>query len=222
MNKIDRFLLSSILVALCVNIASNFISKLNNNIETYAGYLVVGSVFVWALLVVLKMVYNYFTDGKFAVEAFILNRNNELLVYKHNFHKKFIPPGGRVRNNEFPDIALVNRLNERVGLKDGDYSFNEILHPDFNVTNHNISSVKRLPVPFIIQKEIRKQRLFKKFHYDFIYVLNMSNNNITFPNNIYVPFKFVNMEALNRMVDSNETFPDVADTYQRILDKLNR
>lgn len=219
LNKWDRLLLITVLLALAVNIAASFFASLQNGVvQRYIGIAVVVIVVFWTISLVWRYSVNKITEGKYAVEAFILNGNKELLVYRHPYHNKFIPPGGRVRSNEFPEEALGKRLLERTGLSQDSYSFSQAFHPTLS-TQYALGSVERVQVPFIIQKEIRRQRFFKRFHYDFIYVLQLKDNTFTFPSNKYAPFSFVTFTMLEQMLARRETFPDVLDAYEKILGK---
>lgn len=218
----DRLMLVAILLALLVNIASTYISDIDPIIVKLVGNFVIAILAIWVLYFISKNIYESFTSGRMAVEALILNQENKLLLYKHPYHKKFIPPGGRVQNNELPDQALIRALRERVGLIEDDYNFHGIIHNRSRHTEGYLENVERVIAPFIIQKELRSQRLGKKYHYDFLYVLSLTNNNFVFPENKYKPFFFVDKNKLNEVRASNDTFPDVVDAYSRVLSILEK
>jgi hypothetical protein len=134
LTKFDRFLLVSVSVAILVKSAADYINGLNPSIRQVAGLFVLIILFFWVFLLTGRYLWYKLTEGKFAVEAFILNSKKELLLYKHPYHNRFIPPGGRTKGeNEFPDQALVRTLRERVGLREDSYKFSEIFHPDLVV-----------------------------------------------------------------------------------------
>lgn len=220
LTKLDRIILTGVILALITGISANYFGSVNHLLERIIGVLVLFVISTWLIILLSRAIFYKLTDGELAVEAFILNSNKELLLYKHPFHNKFIPVGGRVKRSEFPDKALERRLLERAGLARSAYHYNNVFHPDFNTSPFNLGHVQRIPSPFIIQKELRRQRLFKKFHYDFIYVIDLLDDKHVFPSNDYSPFRFVNLSMLSQLRNSNETFPDVLDTYDRILPLL--
>lgn len=221
LSKFDKYLMSSLLVATIINVGSTYIGAINPILQATLGYVLAFTVIISTCYIAIKITYKNITSGKLAVEAFILDDKNRLLFYSHPYHRIFLPPGGRVKGNEFPDQALENRLKERIGLKKEHYQFDKKLHPTFDEDN-NIGRVQRVPTPFIIQRELRKQRLFKSFHYDFIYVLNTAINiDQLSKTSKYEPLKFMNYDAVEKMVADRRTFPDVLDAYKRILAILN-
>jgi len=50
------------------------------------------------------------------VRAMILDKNNQVVLLKHNGMQKFTFPGGKVDNGEYPDDAIIRELSEEVGL----------------------------------------------------------------------------------------------------------
>jgi len=118
-----------------------------------------------------------------------------------------------------PHVALRDRLAERLGLDDSDWSFNERFHPglDFNVGN--VGNVQRVAAPFLVQRELEKQRAFVRFHYDFIYVLRL-NPGVRIAresSDLARTHTFVDLAQLREMVIQRQSFPDVLDAYTRVV-----
>lgn len=217
LNNFDRLVLASLLLATIVNIFSDYVIRNYQWVQNWLFPLVIIISVLWVASFLTRIVAMKVTAGRYAVEAYVLNEQYELLLYYHPFHHKHLPPGGRVYGSEFPDDALRNRLSQRLGLLPNDYTFVEAFHPDLNRKTGVIGNVERVPTPFMVQKEIHKQRAFVKFHYDFFYVLRLQTSNHVFPENEYKPVRFVDRDTLRQLVASRETFPDVFDAYERIL-----
>lgn len=221
LNNFDRLILIGLLLAAIVNIFSDYVSENYQQIQIILFPLVILSIVIWFLTMVGKVLLNKIMAGKYAVEVFVLNDKNELLVYYHPYHDKHIPPGGRVKDSEFPDETVKNRLQERVGLQPSDYTYHELFHPDLNPATKDIGKVERVPNPFIVQKEFRRQRGLKKFHYDYFYVLRLTNPKPTFLHSQYQPIRFVDKSTLEHMIASKKSFSDVLDAYERILNRIS-
>lgn len=213
----DRFIAVSILLAILVNIASNYYSGMNPAVIGVIGKTIVAILMIWAFRVVVIKVLEEFTAGRMAVEALILAPDDKLLLYRHPYHDNFIPPGGRISPKELPEDGLQRALKERVGLNETDFSFHPIIHNRNRHKVGHLGKVERVVTPFIIQKELKQQRLLKRFHYDFIYVLQLDDTIMQFPDNEYRPFKFVDLKELEEIERKKDTFPDVVDAYKRVL-----
>ena len=221
LNAFDRIILSSLLLSMIVNIFSDYVIQIFPNIQSLLFPAVVILIIIWSLYFAGKLIYDKYTMGRYAVEVFLLNDQNELLLYYHPYHKKYLPPGGRVNASEFPDDAVRNRLKERIGLQSGDFVFHELFHPNLNSSSHTLGKIERIATPFLVQKELITQRGHKKFHYDFFYVLRLTKLPSCFLDNEYQPIRFVSKDTLKDIILDKECFPDVMDTYERILKHLN-
>ncbi|HZB31616.1 MAG TPA: hypothetical protein VE465_15765 [Streptosporangiaceae bacterium] len=211
-----RFVLSIVVVGILVNLAADFLDTHfppARNILVYLAALVMAC---WALTLLTKFALSYFISGRYAVEALVLNSRDELLLYHHPHHKCMLPPGGRVKRTEFPNFALQNRLEERLGLTPNHYLFDPRFHGGLDANSGNLGEIERFAAPFLVQREIHRQRSFVKAHYDFIYVLKLRDDNVPLSPSRYRPVHFVDMAALQEMVAQKRTFPDVLDAYRRI------
>jgi ADP-ribose pyrophosphatase YjhB (NUDIX family) len=212
-----RFLVGVIAVGILVNLASDTIGDrfpYGKNVVVYLAALVVA---VWFIVIMLQVVRSYLIQGRYAVEALILNSNNELLLYRHPHHKCMLPPGGRIGRFEFPNDALQRRLEERLSLNSRAYKFDERIHDVADMNNGSIGEIQRFAAPFIVQRELHRQRGFVRFHYDFIYVLRMLDDNYEFDSPKYAPIRFFDLAALKEAAAQRRTFPDVIDAYERVL-----
>ena len=215
--RILQFIVSVVLAGVLVHLLGDEQAK------KYTGFShmlvqVVALVVVAALLVALmSLVITYITHGRYAVEALILNDADELLMCWHPHHKCMIPPGGRVGRTEFPHDAIRRRLQARIGLAATQYHFDPRFHHGLDSNSGDLGRVQRVAAPFMVQRELHKQRTLSRFHYDFIYVLRLSDPAPNFDKAKFAPVHFVNLGALEQMVAQRRTFPDVLDLYNRTL-----
>lgn len=212
----DRFMIVVVGMALVVNLLSTYLSGYPK-VVAVASYSLLAAIAVWMAFWGLRIVTGSVTAPMYAVETFILDSQNRLLLIYHPFHKKFVPPGGRIGRHEFPNEALCSRLEERIGLKTADFQFHPKIHQV--VSKAVIGRAEKVCPPFIIQKEKTRQRRWVKYHYDFIYVLQLLNEHVAFKDNAYSP-RWVSLPEMERIDADKESFPDVLDTYRVILDKV--
>jgi 8-oxo-dGTP pyrophosphatase MutT (NUDIX family) len=213
-----RFVLTIVVVGVLVNLSSQYLAERFPFIWRLTVQLAIIGLCVWGVFLAAQFAVAFLTSGKYAVEALILNHRDELMVYFHTYHKVMLPPGGRVKRSEFPNTALQRRLRERTGLQPHQYGFDERFHHGLDGNSGNLDRVQRVAAPFLVQQEMRRQRAFVRFHFDFIYVLKLKENSPTFDEAKYGPVHFVGLSALREMVAQGRTFPDVLDAYERLLE----
>jgi NUDIX domain len=217
-----QFVVGVIVVGIAINLVSDY---LGNHYKAAEGPLIIAGlagVAIWLLIIITDISYTRLTAGRYAVEALILNEQDELLLYRHPFHRCMLPPGGRVGRSEFPNEALRLRLQERLNLSPHQYRFDERFHQTLNANSGNLGDAQRLPAPYIVQREIHKQRAFVQLHYDFIYVLRLQPYSAIHAVPNYEPVRFVDVETLKDMVSQGSVFPDVLDAYRRILQVVTK
>jgi hypothetical protein len=212
-----RFIGSIVVVGVLVNLGSDFLGDRYPLARNILVYLAVLAIACWALSLLTKVALSYFISGRYAVEALILNSRDELLLYHHPHHKCMLPPGGRVKRSEFPNFALQARLQERLDLTLRHYTFDTRFHTGMEANVGNLGEIERYAAPFLVQREVHRQRSFVQSHYDFIYVLKLRDDDLTFSASKYSPVHFADINALQEMVAQRRTFPDVLDAYRRIL-----
>lgn len=217
-----QFILGVVVVGILVNLASDYLGGRFPPVQKLLVQLALMAVAVWAAILITRLALSYLIGGRYAVEALILNAHDELLLYRHPQHKCMLPPGGRVKRSEFPDFALQLRLEERLGLSPGQYRFDERFHHGLNVNFGNLGQIQRFPAPFLVQREMHRQRSFVESHYDLIYVLKLLEENLVFRSSKYSPVHFVDMDALQEMAAQGRTLPDVLDAYRRVLDIISK
>jgi hypothetical protein len=224
LNRIDRLIIYGLLGGAAIDlIASLGAQKVSSDfpyVYRHFFVLVTIALLFWIVYFTIRWLLIILTSGRYAVEALILDNDNRLLLYKHPYHNKLLPPGGRVNLFEFPHDAIVSRLGERLNLHRKDYDFIRAFHPTIGHQIGDIGDVQRVPAPFIVQRELRRQRSLVKFHYDFIYVLRLTNMSIDFSRSAYTPVSFVAIAELRHMADTGRTLIDVVDAYERVLRQL--
>ena len=215
-----QFLLSVVVVGILVNALSTYLDSRYPAALRYTIQLAVLVAAVWAFVLIGRFALEYLTSGRYAVLAMILNDRDELLLYRHPLHKVMLPPGGRVRGSEFPHEALQKRLEERIGLRYNEYVFDMRFTPTGGYLNGNTGDVQKLPPPAIVQREMHRQRNYVKFHYAFVYVLQINSEWLPPENSKYGPMYFVGQPNLRDMVNQGRVYPDVLDSYERLLQVL--
>lgn len=221
LNSWDKFIIVGLLFATSVNLFSDSLTQLFPNVQNLISYITAAVLVVWIVFIIARNVRELLTAGRFAAQALILNEKRELLLFNHPLHKKLLPPCGRVRLFEMPDEGLKILLQERIGLAPKDYRYHPFFHEIVDNQGVDFGSVIRVPAPFLVQKEKRKQRGSVKYHYDFFYVLELTNSNPQFIDNEYAPHIWVDFDKLNQLAEKDRTFLDVVDAYQRVLRKLS-
>lgn len=216
-----KFAFGVALVGILINLASSYIDDRYPAARDLLIGIAVAGVVLWLLVLITQYVFSYLVGGRYAVEALILNSRNELLMYRHPHHKVMLPPGGRVKRSEFPNSALQLRLEERLGLNPRQYNFDENFHHGIDGNTGHLGEIQRFAAPFLVQREIHRQRSFVRFHYDLIYVLRLLDDQTVFDSPKYNPVHFVDLAALQEMVAQRRSFPDVLDAYRRVLGAIN-
>lgn len=215
-----KFVVGVIIVGLLVNLLSDYVDSVFPDGRRIVVLLTLSAIGAWLCYLLSRTLYTYVTDGRYAIEAIILNSRNEILLFSHPVHKVMLPPGGRVNRNEFPDEALRARLEERIALGPSDYRFDPLLHRHFESTGAYIGQVLRLPAPVMVQKELHRQRTLVRFHYCLLYVLRVVDDHVPIKATKFAPTQWVNRASLDFMVQTGKTFPDVLDTYDRIMAEI--
>jgi hypothetical protein len=216
-----RFAFGVALVGILINLVSSVIDDRYPAFRNLLIGVAVAGVVGWLLVLLTQYVFSHVAGGRYAVEALILNSRNELLMYRHPHHKVMLPPGGRVKRSEFPNFALQLRLEERLGLNPRQYRFDDHFHHGIDENTGHLGEIQRFAAPFLVQREIHRQRTFVRFHYDLIYVLRLLDDHTAFDSPKYDPVHFVDLAALREMVAQRRSFPDVLDAYRRVLDTIH-
>ena len=133
MNKYDNWIGGAVLTALAVNIASNVVYKRWPDASVYSLYALLGVLSIWLVLKLIQLVRVLLLPVRFAVLVFFLNSENKLLLIRHPFHKRRIPPGGRLNLNELPHVAVEARLREEAGITSFEF------HPVFQSVSRDFS-----------------------------------------------------------------------------------
>lgn len=99
------------------------------------------------------------------VAAYIINNNKTLLV-DHVKTGLWLPPGGHIDKNEIPDIALLRKIKQELGLEI------RILNTPRIPQEGNI--IDNLAVPFYCNTH----KLINHIHYCAFYIAELLTNNV--------------------------------------------
>lgn len=217
--KIDTRLtlgfIGSVLIAgVVVNVASGVLMERYSRLSTTVTIVVlaVGSAVLLGLLA--RNLYLGITATRYAVSAVVLDGDGRMLTYRHPHHKVNLWPGGRVGLAESPHAALAARLRERLGLEPADYEYDERFHPsgDWGF----LGNVERVAAPFIVQRELERQRSRIRAHYDLVYVLRLTRDRVQIDSDRYAPVEFRTLDDLVEMERLGRTFPDLVAAYRQV------
>jgi ADP-ribose pyrophosphatase YjhB (NUDIX family) len=205
-----RIILEVVLLGLVVALAATWVGEQFHPTTVIAIVVVVGLVAIWLLILVSRVILQIVTAGRYAVEALIFDDDGRVLLYFHPYHKVFLPPGGRCRRGEFPEQALVRNLHSRLGIKESDWLYDRRFHIGVREQNKDLGTVVRIPEPWIVQREERRQRHFVARHYDFIYVLRYKGSG-KWSGTHSIVANFYPLKEIERILDRKELWPDVYD-----------
>lgn len=159
----------------------------------------------------------YRKTGPLAVEIFLFDEQESLLLYRHPYHGVLMPPGGKVGAFESVHEAIERALLERVGLGPDAYDL-QSLHPS-SATSRKFTKVSLLACPFRIQVENHPQRRLKTRHIDLLFFGVIRKEAKIRAATEYGPAGFWPRDQLGLVVEANprELFPDVLDAYDALL-----
>lgn len=223
LSKFDRGIISGLILVASVNIFSDYLGENFPDFKKGIGLVILILLIIWLTFNIIRIVIHLVTYGRYAIEIFLLDDKNNLLLIYHPYHKRWIPPGGRLKLFELPHEALVKKLKEESGLDENNFELHPVFHGDY--FPKIIGKAEKVPRPYIVQKEHRMQRRFVKFHYDFIYVCRFVGTKPNLDTNIngdlYKPtwFNIENVEKISK--EEGKPFDDVIDTYKNILKKIS-
>lgn len=215
MNKFRGFVLTAIVVAIVVGLATTYIQELDERFKSIAFWIVMGVVVLWGvveataqLLAVL-----YFGKGRYAVLIFVLDDADRLLLVTHPYHRRLITPGGRLKVLELPHDAVARVLRTEAGIST--FEFSSLFHAKQAAYTESVTIV---PQPYMVQREDRKQRGFVRFHYAFVYVVRCAHGNVgAIPQ--YQPTWYSRSE-IEKLMSPDRPFDDVVDRYDDILARI--
>jgi len=216
MQRSTEWILRGIVLATCVGLSTRFLAGYSPRAEAFAFWVLIVGVSGWLLIAILRLTLSvlYFGKGRYSVLIFALDEQSRLLLVRHPYHKRLIPPGGRLRVFELPHAAVSRVLAEEANLKT--FSF----HPAFHRQIEGYSdTVTILPQPYSVQREDRRQRGFVRFHYAFVYVVIAQAADLGSPPEGYQP-RWCGKEQVTNMVAPDRPFDDVVKRYLDIISEL--
>jgi nucleoside phosphorylase/ADP-ribose pyrophosphatase YjhB (NUDIX family) len=156
-------------------------------------------------------------EGRFAVLVFLLDAKNRLLLVQHPFHKRLIPPGGRLNDGEVPHDAIKRRVLEETGLTA--FEFHPCFHRPLRVISELVEDV---PGPYSVHMEHRRQRDEVMFHYAFVYICRVPDSaNTSLKDSNYKP-QWYTLDEIRAMPRDTIPFDDIIRRYEDVLATLAR
>ena len=145
----------------------------------------------------------------FVASAYILNKNETLLIF-HPKIQKWLPPGGHMEPNESPVEAVKREVKEEVGLDI------ELLQDECIVIDKwNARSFAR---PFLCLEEDIPETKFEKAHkhIDFIYLANALNPKNALSSEDH-PIKWFSFEEILLLDKEKEMFWETFEVIEVIF-----
>jgi hypothetical protein len=206
----DKWVLTTIGIALVIDIVSSRIGDTSPLVPIIATVILVLGLVVYALVRVAMLAINYYLNDRFAILVFVLDDKDRLLLYRHPHFQRHIPPGGRLALSEAPDVAVKSRLATKAGITA--YFFDPHFHaPRFPISEKVEEAVR----PFGVHWEHRRQRGGVRSHYSFIYVCRIAEGATAGSE-----CRWVTLDDLREMDVHTRPFDDIIAKYQQILTEL--
>lgn len=209
-------IVTGVILAVLVNLASSS-SYIPDSAKRVAFWLLVSVSVLFVLVHVVNVALSilWFGKGRYAVLAFALDPQDRIALAQHPYHRRLIPPGGRLKTLELPHDAVKRVLLEEAGVTQ--FSFDPHFH---SAVASYTDTVTILPEPHRIQREDRMQRGLVKFHYAFVYVLRAESDAIqrTEPYNA----KWYTLAQVHALLPPQRPFDDIVKRYEDILLELHR
>lgn len=208
----DRWVFSTIIVAIIINLASNDLGNSSSLFSQVSTVILTVGLVAYVIARVAVVALNYYLYSRFSILVFVLDDQQRLLLYRHpNFHR-FIPPGGRLGLSEAPDEAVGPRLKAKAGINS--FEFDRHFHaPRFPVSE----LVEEVVRPFAVHREHRRQRGGVRSHYCFVYVCRLVGDARVSPD-----CRWVNPTDLLAMEVHLRPFDDIIAKYRLILAEHQR
>lgn len=212
LSALDKWVLSAIVVAILINVASTAIGNVTPDTPKVAAMILAIALAVYIVGRVGLVAANYYLYSRFSILIFLLDTQQRLLLYRHPVFQRYIPPGGRLALSEAPDDAVNSRLRDKAGVS----SF--IFDPHFHAPRFPITElVEEVIRPFAVHREHRRQRGGVRAHYCFVYVCRLAGGATANPD-----CRWVDLPDLLAMDVHTRPFDDIIAKYRLILDELQR
>lgn len=209
-SALDKWVLSAIVVAIIINVASTAIGNVTPETPKLAAIVLAFALFIYVLARVAMIAANYYLHSRFSVLIFMLDAQQRLLLYRHPQFQRYIPPGGRLALSEAPDDAVSSRLRDKAGV--GSFIFDPHFHaPRFPITE----LVEEVIRPFAVHREHRRQRGGVRSHYCFVYVCRLAGGATA-----NLDCRWVDLADLIAMDVHTRPFDDIIAKYRLILEEL--
>jgi ADP-ribose pyrophosphatase YjhB (NUDIX family) len=212
-----------------LGLATGFIVNIASS-EIHAKFPQIGLYFITILSLIMVGWLFYFVAFKagffrsrFAVLIFVLDQSNRILLIKHPYHRRLLPPGGRLKTGELPHEAVGSKLREEAGITA--FEFDKIFHHQIrksqSISNSALTdNVEEVVCPYYVHLEHRRQRDGVEGHYAFVYVCRVNNGSLNMKSLDYNP-RFYSMEEFDDLNFSERPFEDVILRYAIILRRIN-
>lgn len=159
---------------------------------------------------------------RFANLVYLISTRGKVALIERKFYKKLVPPGTRLGYHEEPHDAILRVLEEQLGLKDVKLDF----WPPFSERTYkdkqDDGQVTLVPVPYQVQKEMRKHPEGIPEHYDFVYVCLVEEELKMHGNMNPDWYSLGQIKSREENSKYGITFPDIIPTLERLLPELER
>jgi hypothetical protein len=209
---LDKWVFSTIIVAILINLASNFLGNASNLLSQVSTAILAVGLMTYVVARTATVGLNYYLYCRFSILVFVLDEQQRLLLYHHPYFNRFIPPGGRLGLSEAPDEAVGPRLRAKAGVNS--FVFDKHFHsPRFPISE----LVEEVVRPFAVHREHRRQRGGVRSHYCFIYVCRLAGDARVNPD-----CRWMSLTDLLAMDVHLRPFDDIIAKYRLILAEYQR
>ena len=112
LGQINSFVIGSVAIAMVVAFAGEYLEAQVPWLRRISAIVVAAGIAIWILVNTAAAIWATanWGRGRYAVLLFVLNDAGSLLLIQHPFHKRLMPPGGRLRMWELPHEAIARVL----------------------------------------------------------------------------------------------------------------
>ena len=131
----------------------------------------------------------------------VVLRGESVLLVRHKFYEKWMPPGHRVGFQKFPHEAALHAVARETGLR---VSYCDSIHcPEKTIERE----IKQVPQPFFVMREGEGHRGGIRTHYDLFYVCHVLDEEISGKSD--EDCKWFDLSELEGLIEKGELYQSV-------------